>query len=367
MVLDEGQCSVKRIILGAVVAMATLIGATVALPAQAATDGFTEYDLAAGDVRASGITNGPDGAMWFTEFAANKIGRITTSGAITTFDVPSTSDLPKIAAANDGNLWFTVDSPADKIGRITPSGTVTLFDVPGANNRPVGIALGADNKIWFTELGADKIGRIDPAAANPQTSLTEFTLAAGSIPSGIISGPDGKIWFAEQGIDKLGRIDPLAADPGASLIEFATPVGSGPTNLTTGPDGAVWFVAGTKVDRMTTAGVVTDQFDVTGAGDGVQLITTGSDGNLWFLAQAGNTLSRLTTSGVLTVYPLPQADSAPTTPITGPDGAIWFTEANRIGRFDPPAAVVTTTSAGGSTTSTAPPAAGVETAPAFTG
>jgi len=147
--------------------------------------------LGAGDVRASGITNGSDGATWFTEFAATKIGRITTSGAITTFDVPSTSDLPRIAAANDGNLWFT-------------------------------------------ELGAGKIGRIDPSAA----------------------------------------------DPGASLIEFATPAGSSPTNLTTGPDGAVWFVADTKVDRMTTAGAVTEQFDVAAAGDGVQLITTGSDGNL---------------------------------------------------------------------------------------
>ena len=189
--------------------MATLIGATVALPAQAATDGFTEYDLAAGDVRASGITNGSDGATWFTEFAATKIGRITTSGAITTFDVPSTNDLPRIAAANDGNLWFTVDGPGDKIGRITPSGTVTLFDVPGANNRPVGIALGADNKIWFTELGAGKIGRIDPSAADPGASLIEFATPAGSSPTNLTTGPDGAIWFTES--NRIGRFDPPAA------------------------------------------------------------------------------------------------------------------------------------------------------------
>jgi virginiamycin B lyase len=319
-VLDEGQCSVKRIILGGIVAMATLIGATVALPAQAATDSFTEHDLATGDVRASGITNGPDGAMWFTEFAAEKIGRITTSGAITTFDVASNSQLPRIVTGNDGNLWFTVDSPADKVGRITPTGTVTLFNVPGVNSRPFGIALGAD----------------------------------------------GKLWIGEQGIDEVGRIDPLAADPAASLIGFPSPVGSQPSNLTTGPDGAVWFVADTKVDRMTTAGVVTDQFDVTDAGAVVELITTGSDGNLWFLAQVGNTLSRLTPSGVLTVYPLLHAASGPSQPITGPDGAIWFTESNRIGRFEPPAPITTPTT-GGTTTSIGPPASGVKTTPAFTG
>ena len=29
-----------------------------------------------------GIASGPDGALWFTEYEANKIGRITTGGAM---------------------------------------------------------------------------------------------------------------------------------------------------------------------------------------------------------------------------------------------------------------------------------------------
>jgi streptogramin lyase len=39
----------------------------------------TEFPLPVGSLP-SGITVGPDGALWFTENHANKIGRITTAG-----------------------------------------------------------------------------------------------------------------------------------------------------------------------------------------------------------------------------------------------------------------------------------------------
>jgi len=47
--------------------------------------------------RASGpdqITAGPDGALWFTEARGNKIGRITTEGAITEFALPGPNSGP---------------------------------------------------------------------------------------------------------------------------------------------------------------------------------------------------------------------------------------------------------------------------------
>ena len=39
---------------------------------------FTEYPITTAGSAPTGITQGPDGALWFTEAAANKIGRITT-------------------------------------------------------------------------------------------------------------------------------------------------------------------------------------------------------------------------------------------------------------------------------------------------
>ena len=57
----------------------------------------------------AGITAGPDGALWFTEIGANKIGRITTLGVVTNeFTVPTANSDPVfISVGPDGALWFT--------------------------------------------------------------------------------------------------------------------------------------------------------------------------------------------------------------------------------------------------------------------
>src|ERR1700743_2564700 len=66
----------------------------------------TEYPLStsAGALR---IVAGPDGALWFVEYLGNKIGRITTTGAITEFPVPTSGGGPAgITTGPDGALWF---------------------------------------------------------------------------------------------------------------------------------------------------------------------------------------------------------------------------------------------------------------------
>jgi streptogramin lyase len=42
-----------------------------------------EFPIPTPNSQPLGITPGPDGALWFTENEGNKIGRITTAGAIT--------------------------------------------------------------------------------------------------------------------------------------------------------------------------------------------------------------------------------------------------------------------------------------------
>ena len=62
------------------------------------------------------ITAGPDGALWFTNQDANSVGRITTSGVVTSYTVPGASKPRAITAGPDGALWFT--NLNDSIGRI---------------------------------------------------------------------------------------------------------------------------------------------------------------------------------------------------------------------------------------------------------
>ncbi|HZU01746.1 MAG TPA: hypothetical protein VFA10_18900 [Ktedonobacteraceae bacterium] len=156
------------------------------------------------------IVAGPDGNLWFTEVSANRIGRISPSGSITEFPVPMPiptdnngqieNGLSGIVAGPDGNLWFTEVS-ANKIGRISPSGSITAFPIPTAKGDPVGITSGPDGNLWFTESNGNKIGRITPSG-----TVTEFAIPTlHSFPEGIAAGPDGNLWFTE-GNGKIGRI-----------------------------------------------------------------------------------------------------------------------------------------------------------------
>src|SRR4051794_33120736 len=90
---------------------------------------ITEYQYPA----FSGITSGPDGAIWFTESIQSnpKIGRIdvgTTS--LSEFSVPA-STVNNIAPGPDGALWFT-DEGKRQIGRITVGGGFSAYPVPWA-------------------------------------------------------------------------------------------------------------------------------------------------------------------------------------------------------------------------------------------
>src|SRR5438093_608793 len=78
-----------------------------ASPAQAAKR-FREFPVPTPNSYPIGITAGPDGNLWFTEFFASEIGRVTTGGAITEFPVPTPNSGPNdISAGPDGNVWFT--------------------------------------------------------------------------------------------------------------------------------------------------------------------------------------------------------------------------------------------------------------------
>jgi streptogramin lyase len=128
-------------------------GAAVAAPLGT----FTQFPVPTTRSDPIGIAAAPDGDLWFTE-SGNKIGRITPTGSITEFPLPTAhSHAFWIAAAPDGDLWFT---ESNKIGRITPTGSITEFPIPTADSGPYGIAAGPDGDLWFTELSGNKIGLV---------------------------------------------------------------------------------------------------------------------------------------------------------------------------------------------------------------
>jgi streptogramin lyase len=151
-----------------------------------------------------GIAVGSDGNLWFTEPLTSKIGRITPSGTISEFAIPSGAIPDGITAGPDGNLWFTEANAT--IGRITPSGTITEFPIAFPESSLAGITAGPDGNLWFTEGAtiSNKIGRITPSG-----KISVFPIpTAESVPGGITAGPGGTLWFTEQKSNKIGRIEP---------------------------------------------------------------------------------------------------------------------------------------------------------------
>ncbi|MGZ5380745.1 MAG: Vgb family protein [Thermoanaerobaculia bacterium] len=278
-----------------------------------------------------GITVGPDGNLWFTEYAANQIGRITPAGVITEFPIPTTNSGPwGIVAGSDGNLWFT-ERLGQSIGRITPTGVLTEFPDPA--HSPLSIAAGADGNLWFTS--GSKICRITPTG-----SITEFPVpTADAWCREITAGPDGNLWFAELNslnpniLGKIGRITTAGV-----VTEFSLPPElAGPVAIASGPDGNLWFTGfSPAIGRITPSGDVTafpfpPPIQPFGANP---CITSGPDGNLWYF---GNRISpgkvltflgRVTPSGAITEFP-PYWGQGIT---AGPDGNLWFTSPDGIGQ-----------------------------------
>ena len=119
---------------------------------------------------------GPDGALWFTNFDNNSIGRITTAGVITNFigTVINRSggiSFPDgITVGPDGTLWFA-NTGYGTIGRITTAGVVTIFIDPSMST-PYRITTGPDGAMWFSNGGNNSIGRITTDRSGHATTPT---------------------------------------------------------------------------------------------------------------------------------------------------------------------------------------------------
>ena len=73
-----------RVVKFVAMVMAGLCLAVVA-PQMATAQTISEFALPNAGSNPYGIAAGPDGALWFTQYNGNRIGRITTAGAITEF------------------------------------------------------------------------------------------------------------------------------------------------------------------------------------------------------------------------------------------------------------------------------------------
>jgi len=185
------------------ISAAGLLLSLAAISAAQPWDSMANYPVPNAEGGLTGITRGPDGNVWFTEQYADYIGVITPSGAITEYYLTYPVYGPQsITPGSDGALWFTTQSGV--IGRITTSGVVTSYALPCCIYA-LDITPGPDKALWFTTGYGSEIGRITTSGA-----VTLYGPIQGAYTFGIVAGRDGALWFTNQTGRALGVLQPVA-------------------------------------------------------------------------------------------------------------------------------------------------------------
>jgi virginiamycin B lyase len=239
------------------------------------------------------IVTGPDGNLWFAESSGGKIGKITTSGVITEYPVliPAKPQLNAIAAGPDGNLWFTVEDldfsaqyQVERIGKITTAGAITEYPGPSYTVHLNGIAAGADGNLWFTQSNG-YIGKITTAG-----TATQYGVPLQPNLGLITPGPGGALWYSAQGLGDTGAGsygDVGFIDTSGKVTHFEFSQHYYGPGIATGPDGNLWLgeLQGYNIAKMTPSGTLSEY--AVPSHSHPMFVTAGPDGNVWFTTRAG--------------------------------------------------------------------------------
>ena len=154
-------------------------------------DPTTKFDVGGGPQE---VTAGPTGQMGFSNptAAPQFFGRMDYAGNFQPTNFGPNTDPFGIVFGNDGAYWFG-EFGANRIGRVTPSGGSTSLDMP-ANSGPRHLTKGADDTLWVGLENAKKIARVTGVSAPrslpvvPTGNGNETGTGAGIVPDTIAPG-----------------------------------------------------------------------------------------------------------------------------------------------------------------------------------
>jgi virginiamycin B lyase len=258
------------------------------------------------------ITLGPEGNLWFTldhYLGPEEIGRMTPTGELATFTIPSITpigasqaSLEGITTGIDGNLWFTGQGgEGARIGSFSTAGQVGLLPLPNPARYPTAIAAGPGGRLWFTSSGrqADSwIGELRPGG-----EVREF-LQRSAYTEGITAGPEGDMWFlgssttSRPSAGQVGRITPAG-----KVGRFPVPGAEGVPQGIAASGGRIWFGVETEepaiasVDRRGRIRELPLPAPSGGASGYVNSIVPARGGGVWFVGNIPQILGQVSADG----------------------------------------------------------------------
>jgi len=206
------------------------------------------YPLANANAGVGTIKIAKDGSVWFTESNAPGIGKLNpVTGKESEFLLPSASHslAPTFLVLDKhGNVWFNEvdfsDATGGKLGRLSSSGVITEWAVPTVGAEIEEIALDHQGNLWFAEQGniskisPNKVGKLNPC----NQTITEYTSPTpNSRPAGIVVAADDTIWFSEHAADKIAHLFPNRAHGVTTTVTPVSTVASPSSSAQAGNPG----------------------------------------------------------------------------------------------------------------------------------
>ena len=252
------------------------------------------------------------------------LGQVTTDGKVE-LQALFEDHMPGLFSLGpDGSMWLSEGRKA-MLWHVLPDGELKRVMV-GRTTR--GIAVDADGSIWVTHPEKSDITRYAPdGQPQAQWFVGRRRGPVGGAPRMTIPKP-------QQGPRKIPKKLPSERSWTKEERKQRT-TDARPSWIVVGPDAAVWFSEPTwnNIGRVTASGKV-KMFDIPEDWGEPRRIVAGPDGAVWFALSDVMALGRITSEGEITAIDLPYGAGALA---TDSKNRIWFTDASgsEIGYLDP--------------------------------
>jgi virginiamycin B lyase len=232
-----------RVLLAIPVVAATLAAGVVAAPdkERPCVTGYSS-GFAGGPTH---VDLGPDGALWATEGADDKIARFDLGmKKATEYDLGKGTEPHDLSVGAGDALWFSGFNGG--LGRFDPDTKEVEFFARKSEGAQPHVWWAPDGLAYFGDLTTGKLTTFDPETE--QFEEQDYNLPEDSGIHGYVEMPDGSAWWTLQKADQLAHFD-LDKQRFDQFVDF--PKGSGPHWLVHDEAGNALWVASLYANDLT--------------------------------------------------------------------------------------------------------------------
>jgi virginiamycin B lyase len=300
---------------------------------------YVEYDMPGPSRMPFSAAPAKDGSVWIPNFGiGNKISRLNPkTGEMQDFPVPNegTAAVHSAIAAPDGSVWLT-EQASDKLGRWDPTTQkITEYQdayLPGMEGREDGgsrhtVRIDSKGMVWSSGY---PLTRFDPETGK----YYDFPEAAHTYS--LAFDKDENVWFTNPGTGQIGKVDAKTL----KVKQWMPPtLNTYERRIAVDTDGTVWFgeFQKGKIGRFDPKTETFKEYDVPGGADAFPYaIGIAADHSIWYSSYYLDVIGRLDPkTGKIVEYPFPHSENTIREFFPDSEGRIWYGSPsnNKVGYF----------------------------------